>query len=230
MYMPRPLSSQQSQQINRGGLSMLAPNNCYSIRNSGSGTCHLRTSSKCQDSLAVSNLPLYAAKHHDPRYTGVTKTIYYEIRVISLGDTRRSNVDSGIAIGFVAPPYPAWRLCGWQRGSLSVMSDDGRRYVVNDRGGKDFTQPFRAGQVIGLGMEFRSPTNNDNTNRVSVFFTRNGHETGRWNLHEERDTEEEGDVDGLDGSRDLLAAVGVFGQVEIEVSFHDTLWRPKPER
>ena len=44
----------------------------------------------------------------------------------------REAEQSGAALGFVAPPYPPFRLPGWQRGSLAVHSDDGRRYVANE--------------------------------------------------------------------------------------------------
>lgn len=51
---------------------------------------------------------------------------------------------------------------------------------------------------------------------MEVFFTLNGKLDGTgkgWNLHEERDQEEDtGDVRGLEGDHDILAAVGVFGR------------------
>lgn len=63
--------------------------------------------------------------------------------------------DTAVAVGFVGCPYPGFRLPGWNRGSLGVHSDDGRRYCNDSYGGKDFTMPFREGEVVGIGMCFR---------------------------------------------------------------------------
>ena len=44
-------------------------------------------------------------------------------------------------------------------------------------------------------------------------------------MHEERDRDqEEGDVFGLEGDHDLLAAVGCFGGVEFEAKFREGEW------
>ena len=64
---------------------------------------------------------------------------------------------------------------------------------------------------------------------VDVMFTRNGKRDGGWNLYEERDGEvEEGEVEGLEGRHDLLAAVGVFGDVEFEVRCASDAWQFRP--
>ncbi|KAI7594575.1 hypothetical protein KC316_g1055 [Hortaea werneckii] len=159
-------------------------------------------------------------------------------------DPRSGESDAGIAIGLLAPPYPSWRLPGWHRGSLGVHGDDGRRYVDNSYGGRDFTSAFRKGDVVGLGLRiFPLPPPQTQTQRqgtkgggvkrtVEVFFTRNGKLDGTgkgWNLHEERDQEEDtGDVRGLEGDHDILAAVGVFGKVELEVRCRREEWAFKP--
>lgn len=89
----------------------------------------------------------------------------------------------------------------------------------------DFTQPFRKDDVVGVGMGFLPPTYAGGKNRVEVFFTRNGKKDGGWDVHEEKDRDqEEGDVTGLEGEHDLLAAVGCFGQVEFEVRFRREEW------
>lgn len=136
------------------------------------------------------------------------------------------NVESGIAIGFAAAPYPAWRLPGWHRGSLGVHGDDGRRYVDNSYGGIDFTSPFKKGDVVGIGMTFKPPVHGDRVSmRCDVFFTRNGKKDNGWSLHEERPVDADaGDIDGLEGEHDLLAAVGVFGSVEFEAVFRSEEW------
>ena len=62
--------------------------------------------------------------------------------------------ENGIAIGYCAKPYPSWRLPGWERASLGVHGDDGRRFVNDTWGGKDFTTKFVEGETVGIGMEF----------------------------------------------------------------------------
>merc|ERR1712072_1606295 len=138
------------------------------------------------------------------------------------------------------PPDPSWRLPGWHRGSLGVHGDDGRRYVDNSYGGRDFTSAFRKGDVVGLGLRIfplppqtqRQGAKGGVKRTVEVFFTLNGKLDGTgkgWNLHEERDQEEDtGDVRGLEGDHDILAAVGVFGKVELEVRCRREDWAFKP--
>lgn len=147
---------------------------------------------------------------------------------MSMGDRYGTgkNVESGVALGFVAPPYPSWRLPGWHRGSLGVHSDDGRRYVDNSFGGVDFVPPFKTGDVLGIGMTFKPPVHGDRiTSRCSVFLTRNGQRENGWDLHEEQPAgQDAGDISGLEGDHDLLAAVGVFGSVEFECVFAREGW------
>jgi hypothetical protein len=132
--------------------------------------------------------------------------------------------ESGAAIGFFAPPYPPFRLPGWQRGSVAVHSDDGRRFVGNENGGVDFTTPFRAGETVGLGMEFRPDASKRTGLSARVFFTRDGKAAGGWGVAQETDAEAE-NIQGLQGERDLVAAVGVFGAVEVEVVLGERGWR-----
>jgi len=194
-----------------------------------SGMCVVRTVRDCEDSILLSSVPLYAALYDDPSKTGKTKTIYFEILVKHMRIARSSHEKGAtIALGFVAPPYPAWRLPGWERASLGVHGDDGRRYVDDNWGGKDFTTPFRVGEVVGIGMNFHPPEAEGSKGAVEVFFTRNGGKEGSWNLFEERDSTEEGSVAGLDGTRDLMGAVGFFGLVEFEVRFYHGDWKYWP--
>ena len=193
-------------------------------------------------------LPIYSAPADSPLVTEQTKTIYFEIKINRFGEPpaqtsrnplsrhkQQQEVDSGLAIGFFAPPYPTFRLPGWQRGSLGVHSDDGRRYVNDTHGGMDFVSPFQAGQTIGLGMTFKLPADPPAYGEtgikldVEAFFTRDGKKEGSWNIHEERDTEDDAyGVEGLEGELDLFPAVGVFGAAEWEVRFkeHEWLYRP----
>ena len=115
---------------------------------------------------------------------------------------------------------------GWHRGSLGVHSDDGRRYVDNSYGGVEFVPSFGKGDVVGIGMTFHPPVHGDRiTTRCDVFFTRNGKRENGWDLHEEQPKDQDaGDITGLEGEHDLLAAVGVFGSVEFECIFNQENW------
>lgn len=70
----------------------------------------------------------------------------------------KSTPESGIAIGYCAKPYPGWRLPGWERASLGVHGDDGRRFVNDTWGGKDFTTGFAPGETVGIGMVLKVPS------------------------------------------------------------------------
>lgn len=208
------------------------PNHSRIIDRSGPGDTgpYVSTTAKCSDSIFLSSTPLYTPSFSNNE---TPRTIYYELKVLSMDNTK---TEAGIAIGFLAPPYPSWRLPGWHRASIGVHSDDGRRYVDDSYGGRDFTKPFRKGDVVGIGMNFAPPpayqrinASGGNKMDVKVFFTRNGKREGGWDVHEERDKEaEEGDVTGLEGEHDLLAAVGCFGPVEFEVHFKASEWLFKP--
>ncbi|KAF7622577.1 hypothetical protein AFLA_009109 [Aspergillus flavus NRRL3357] len=53
--------------------------------------------------------------------------------------------------------------------------------------------------------------------KVDIFFTRNGHPVGGWDLHEEID-EDAGRIEGLEGDFDLYGAIGLFGGVDFEIA------------
>ncbi|KAF2770221.1 hypothetical protein EJ03DRAFT_342900 [Teratosphaeria nubilosa] len=179
------------------------------------GRTHVKTTKPCADTILLSDVPLLIPSAFTSVPNQQARTIYFELHVIHMGASGEG--DAGIAIGFLAPPYPSWRLPGWHRASLGVHGDDGRRYVDDSWGGRDFVDPFIPGDVVGLGMKFGS--------KIEVFFTRNGRSEAGWDLHEERDSQtEEGDVFGLEGKHDLLAAIGVFGDVEFEVCFEREGW------
>jgi hypothetical protein len=184
---------------------------------------------------------MYSALSDSPLVTERQKTIYFEVKILGLGHTshyfkqgRQSQIDAGIALGFFAPPYPTFRLPGWQRGSLGVHSDDGRRYVADTHGGIDFTDPFRLGETVGLGMTFRIPEKppaygeKGHPLDIEVFFTRNGKKVDGWDLHEERDRLDQ-DVQGLEGECDLFPAVGVFGGCDFEVRLQERDWLYHPK-
>ncbi|KAK4551861.1 hypothetical protein LTR86_010857 [Recurvomyces mirabilis] len=214
---------QTFRRIAAGDVNLTMPPNTKnaSLNEVGIGRTHIRTTHNCEDTIFLSDIPLYTAASRN-----LPCKIYYELKVLSMGTPdRHGDTDAGIAIGFLAPPYPSWRLPGWHRASLAVHGDDGRRYVDDSFGGKDFVSAFRRGDTVGIGMRFSPSLYQGGKNRVEVFFTRNGKVEGGWDVHEERDRDqEEGDVFGLEGEHDLLAAVGCFGGVEFEAKFREGEW------
>jgi hypothetical protein len=196
-----------------------------------------KTRASSTDSCITSAIPLYSVQAHSPLHTHTSKTIYYEVRI---APNNRREVSLGL--GFVAPPYPTFRLPGWHRGSLAVHGDDGSKYINDRWGGKDFTAPFKADQTLGIGMTFTArnvdqplgynegPVKTTATTpiNVEIFFARDGRKTGGWNLHEEGDAVEDLPVTGLEGMHDLYAAVGTFEEVDFEIVFNEGEWMYHP--
>ncbi|KAI1815585.1 hypothetical protein GGS20DRAFT_543089 [Poronia punctata] len=171
------------------------------------------------DTVLTTYPPLYSVHAHSPLKTYLPKLIYYEVRI-----SERHRGEVALGLGYLAWPYPAFRLPGWNRASLGVHGDDGNRYVNDDMGGMSFTSPFRAGETVGIGMEFARAGDRIT---VAVFFTRDGVKTGGWDLHEVRDAEYGGveGIQGLEGYHDLYAAVGFFKPVDFDVVFRPDKWR-----
>ena len=171
---------------------------------------------------------MYFAAEDSPRMTQSSKTIYFELKILSMGGDHAGEA-AGIAIGYCAKPYPSWRLPGWQRASLGVHGDDGRRFVNNSDGGVDFTKLFEAGETVGIGMTFTVSRNFENRGKTDaqVFFSRDGRRDQGWPVNEERDQESD-NVHGLEGDFDLYAAIGVFGVAEFELQFACENWLYQP--
>ncbi|MCJ1445662.1 MAG: hypothetical protein MMC23_006167 [Stictis urceolatum] len=197
--------------------------------------CSTKVGSK--EACLLSSLPLYFALADSPFRTELAKVVYFEAKIIALGRSLGGE-ESSLALGFCAVPYPTWRMPGWERGSLAVHSDDGRRYVNDTDGGIDFTTPFQTGETIGLGILFSVPEPSPGFApspgqgvplKGEAFLTRNGRKEGSWNLQEEQDSESEFGVLGVDGRYDLFAAVGTFGEASFDVKLNgrDWLWQPK---
>jgi hypothetical protein len=133
---------------------------------------------------------MYSVFWDSPLRTQRPKTIYFELKVTNVGHGGRSleEADAGIAVGFVAPPYPTFRLPGWQRGGLGVHGDDGRKYVNDTWGGVDFTTAFKPGETVGIGITFSAPKNPPSYEQsqegqlldIDVIFTRDGKKEGGW--------------------------------------------------
>jgi len=223
--------------VRRGTVDLIKPQEYrgnLSKTHNGAWVGHSPPGSK--DSCLLTSLPLYFATTDSPFHTEATKVIYFEVKIISFGRGRDAD-ESSLALGFCAAPYPTWRMPGWERGSLAVHTDDGRRYVNDTDGGKDFVAPIQAGETVGIGItyaipdtppNFQTPVGGRSSLKTEVFFTRSGRRVDGWNLHEELDAESEFGVLGLDGSFDLYGAIGIFGGVEFEVTFNSQgwLWRP----
>ncbi|PSK53868.1 hypothetical protein B9Z65_7674 [Elsinoe australis] len=233
LYAPRPLRSGELSEISSGHLSLTKPPNVRAqLTSARPGTWRVSTPRGTPDAILLTSLPMYAASHHDPRATGRPYTAYFELRInrLDIGSSASGEIDSAVAVGFVAPPYPAWRLPGWERASIGVHSDDGRRYINNNMGGIDFTTAFNEGEVVGVGMTWSPGWERGGRNRVRCFFTREGRMAGDWDLWEERDArEEEGDPEGLGGERDVVGAVGMFGGVEVEWRGRRDEWLYRPD-
>jgi hypothetical protein len=250
LWPPQPLTQAQHAAIQNSQLALLKPPTYTGdlLPQPRPGHWKCRTHAKCRDSSILTSLPAYSAQWDSPLHTGRPKTIYFELKVTGIGRshshrwTSLSEADAGIAIGFVAPPYPTFRLPGWQRGSLAVHGDDGRKYVNDDCGGVDFTTAFQPGDVVGIGMAFSLPRNPPSYDLaqaqsqqaqggmldIQVYFTRNGVREGAWDGNEELDERCEGGNVGLRGECDLFPAIGVFGAVDFDVFFSPENWLYNP--
>lgn len=235
---PHQPTPQQHANVSNGDVRFVKPGEYDGdLSMTNTGAWRGKTQAESKDSCLLTSSPIYFACADSPLLTEISKTIYFEIKLRSLG-RGRGNDESSIAIGFCSIPYPAWRMPGWERGSLAIHGDDGRKYVNDSWGGKDFTSAFKEGETIGLGMTFSissatagceaqatigPPTN------VKVFMTREGRLEGDWDLHEELDADNDLGIEGLEGQSDLYGAVGIFGGVEFDIFFHsrDWLWQPR---
>ncbi|KAF2839437.1 hypothetical protein M501DRAFT_1011269 [Patellaria atrata CBS 101060] len=243
MYPPFNFSPAQLDAIRSGQIILVKPPEYTGdlLPTKIAGVWKCRTWAKCKDACLLTALPLYSALAQSPLRTGRPKTIYYELKIIGVGrqggHTTFEEADASISIGFAAPPYPSWRAPGWQRASLGVHGDDGRRFVNDPWGGLDFTDAFNSGDTVGLGITYSLPKNppaygNQAPPRLldaEVFFTRNGKKNGGWDLHEQLDEKIIGGVRGLEGDYDIVGAVGVFGGVDFEVIFQPGQWMYQPE-
>ncbi|ERF70809.1 hypothetical protein EPUS_02331 [Endocarpon pusillum Z07020] len=216
--------------VQNGDISLQKPQEFKGdLTQRGKGQWKATTKFSCTDCIFLSTLPLYFAVEDSPLMTGRSKTIYFEVRLLATGGNIARQA-AGVAVGFCAKPYPSWRLPGWQRASLGVHGDDGRRFVNDPNGGVDFTRPFKPGETVGIGMKFSIAPNVQGHGKAhaEVFFTRDGKRDEGWQVDEERDRESDS-VLGLEGGMDLYAAVGMFGAVDFEVQFAPGGWLYQPE-
>ncbi|KAL4951807.1 hypothetical protein BDW69DRAFT_169083 [Aspergillus filifer] len=229
LYYPAQPSSVVYSSVSTGDIGPVAPPEFRGIVAKDGTKWKGSTRDGNGDCVLLTNLPLYFAMADSPFVTGGRKTVYFEVKLLRLRAGPSPGDASGLSIGFAAQPYPTWRSPGWERGSLGVFSDDGCRFVNDSWGGRDFTDAFRNGETVGIGMTFQLPEKINLTKKldVKVFFTRNGQRAGGWDLHEEVD-EEAGGLHGLGGDFDLYPAVGFFGGVDFEICYHSSSWLFRP--
>ncbi|KAL9057137.1 MAG: hypothetical protein Q9206_002469 [Seirophora lacunosa] len=239
MIQPHQPTAAQYDSVKTGEIRLVKPREYQgTLSMTGAGTWSGSTAAGGKEACLLSSLPCYFAIPDSPLVSGQKKVIYFEVKVKSYGRGRGGDASS-LALGYCAMPYPTWRMPGWERGSLAVHGDDGRRYVNDSWGGKDFTGAIQPGETVGLGMEFSipdAPPSYGSTPaqtpivKVEIFFTRNGIREAGWSLHEELDAQNDLGVHGLDGQFDLYAAIGTFGGVDYEVYFHGKshLWSYQP--
>ncbi|KAI0169947.1 hypothetical protein GGR52DRAFT_592578 [Hypoxylon sp. FL1284] len=234
-YAAQPRDPAVDAAARRGDVALYVPPGSagFAVARRAPGVWRVEAPRGAPDTCLATYPPLYHAAAHSPAVTGGnggSYTAYYEVRI-----REARGADVGLALGFVAPPYPGFRLPGWHRASVGVHGDDGHRYVNDRWGGKAFAAPFRAGETVGLGMEFSSSasappysSSSDNAGgsgiKVRIFLTRDGREAGSWDLHEETDRAQDLPVTGLEGRNDLCAAVGVFGGLAVDVVFAPDRW------
>ncbi|KAG7141203.1 Protein ssh4 like protein [Verticillium longisporum] len=227
LIQPVPLPPQAHEALRTHNINLMQPQNFRGTLAPSAtvpGTWEGRTDVSAKDSCIIGYPPLYSAHAHSPLVTGRPVRIYYEVHIRP--DSRPDEVD--LALGFTALPYPNFRMPGWHRGSLAVHGDDGHKYVNDWAGGHSFTEPFRVGETVGIGMSL-SPRGDGSIN-VDIFFTREGKIVGSWNLHEEGDAEEDLPVTGLEGYHDLSCAIGTFNHNSFEIIFEPSRWKYQDAR
>ena len=191
-------------------------------------------SQRPHDQCWTSTLPLYFAALSNPLSTPSPKPTTITFTITPL---KYYTEESTLSIGLLSLPYPPARQPGWHRASLAIHSDDGNKYVNDSWGGVPFTTPFREGETITLSLVISPERPGNAPNKAStqsdrevrsplprcktrVYLTRDGEPAGTWDVDEERDAERDEGVAGLSGESDLYAAVGTYGDVDVEVGFY----------
>ncbi|KAI8814850.1 hypothetical protein BJ742DRAFT_192159 [Cladochytrium replicatum] len=132
---------------------------------------HFHPSQTGNDAAILSELPLGL----DPNGAAMNREFYYfEVTVEELSFQPHSTI---VSVGLATRPYPPFRMIGHNKYSVGYHSDDGRCFVNDSFGGRNFGSPFSQGNVVGCGYVQATG---------SVFFTLNGVLVGEATTIEER--------------------------------------------
>jgi hypothetical protein len=137
------------------------------------------------------------AIHSVPLYAPPGTVFYFEVTI------KKKDPNTVVAIGLASRPYPSFRLPGWEPISIGYHSDDGRKFISDPDGGRDYAQPYAQGDTIGVGYRPHDGL---------VFFTRNGYDLGVAGM-------------GVGVGEGLYPAIGMDGKGEVEVDFSGTSWK-----
>lgn len=108
LWQPRQHDQQTLTRISYGDVRLTMPpaTKNVAMNLTGLGRTSVRTNARCKDTIFLSDIPVFASLQHNPLLTEKPKTTYYELEVKSMGNNVVGSGDAGIALGFLAPPYP----------------------------------------------------------------------------------------------------------------------------
>ena len=98
------------------------------------------------------------------------------------------------------------------------------------------TGAFEPGQRLGIGLNYaisnciqqsednRVSTDSPSSIDIEVFITRDGKKIGGWKLCDQLKESEGLSFEGLEGRHDLYAAVGTFGEANVDILFKEKNW------
>ena len=123
LVFPHQPTEQQVNAIERGEVRLMKPAEFRGdLQMVGTGSWKGSTRAGMKDACLLTSSPLYFASAESPVHTGRSKTLYFEVEILSMGYAGNGD-ESTLALGFCAMPYPTWRMPGWERASLAVHSD-----------------------------------------------------------------------------------------------------------
>ncbi|KAI1496365.1 hypothetical protein F5X99DRAFT_422182 [Biscogniauxia marginata] len=131
LYAPLTLDAGALAALASGNINMFAPPSFRgALARTEPGVWRGSTPPGTPDTYLATYPPLYSVTAHSPLATGRPKTAYFEVRILEderrrFGGSKAEEEEVTLALGFAAPPYPAFRLPGWHRASVGVHGDDG---------------------------------------------------------------------------------------------------------
>lgn len=192
----------------------------------------VETKRRSPESVFRTLRPLYSANVHSPLITGEPFTVYFE------GEIRQGDNEDAIrlALGFVAGEDGASKMPGCERWSLGVQCSEGRLFVNGKVVESVHTGAFEPGQQLGIGLNYAVSngvqqledngisTDSPSSIDIEVFITRDGKKIGGWKLCDQLNESEGLSFEGLEGRHDLYAAVGILGEVNVDILFEKKDW------